>query len=167
MDFINFISYVINQNSNLPTFICGDFNMPDLNWDTYHSHSSDSVRILNFLISHGFEQLVTLPTHINGNTLDLIFVNFCTCQISEVGTGITIFSDHLLISFQCYFENKKTHLSNCNHKVHIPPEFYSYRQLELASSLSSVLSSITSEDYTHDWRENFAQLLTLYYRKKR
>ena len=109
--------------------------MPDLNWEIYHSHSSDSVRIINFLFNHGFEQLVTLPTHINGNILDLIFVNFSTCQISEVGTGNTDFSDHFLISFQCYFDNKKTQLSNCNHKVHIPPEIYSYLQLELASSI--------------------------------
>ena len=163
---INFLSHVINQNSNLPTVICGNFNMPDVNWDTYHSHSSDSVRILNFLINHGFEQLVTLSTHINGNTLDLIFVNSSTCHISEVGTGITDFSDHFLISFQCYFDNKKTHLSNCNHKVHIQPEFYSYLQLELASSLFSVLSPITNENYANDWLENFAQLLSLYYRKK-
>ena len=129
--------------------------MPDVNWDTCRSHSSDSVRILNFLINHGFEQLVTLPTHINGNTLDLIFVNFSICHISEVGTGITDFFDRFLISFQCYFDNKQTHLSNCNHKVHIPPEFYSY------------LQPFTSENYTNDWLENFAQLLSLYYRKKR
>ena len=141
--------------------------MPDVNWDTNHSHSSDSLRILNFLINHGFEQLVTLPTHINGNIVDLIFVNFSTCYFSEVGTGITEFSDHFLISFHCSFDNKKTHLSNCNHKVHIPPEFSSYLQLELASSLFSVLSTVTSENYTNDWLENFAQLLSLYYRKKR
>ena len=167
IDIINFLSHVINQHSNLPTVVCGDFNTPDVNWDTHHSHSSDSVRILNFLINHGFEQLITLPTHINGNTLDVIFVNFSTCHISKVGTGITDFSDPFLISFQCYFGNKKTHLSNCNHKVHIAPEFYSYLQLELASSLFSVLYPITNENYTNDWFENFAQLLSFYYRKKR
>ena len=146
IDIINFLSHVINQNSNLPTVICGDFNMPDVNLDTYNSHSSDSVQMSNFLINHGFEHLVTLPTHINGSPLDLIFVNFSACHFSEVGTGITDFSDHFLISFQCYFDNKKKHLSNCNHKVHIPPEIYSYLQLELASSLFSVLSPFTSEN---------------------
>ena len=166
IEIIIFLSHVINQNSNLPTVICGDFNLPDVNWDTYHSHTSDSFQILNFLINHGFEHLVTLPTHINGNTLDLIFVNFSTCHISEVGTAITDFFDHFLISFQCFFDNKETHLSNCNHKVQIPPEFYSYLQLELASSLFSVLFHITSENYANDWLENFAQLLSLYYRKK-
>ena len=167
IDIINFLSQVIYQNSDLPTVICGDFNMPDVNWDTYHSHSTNSVQIVNFRINHGFEQLVTLPTHINGNTLDLIFVIFSTCRVSEVGTGITDISDHFLISFQRYFDNKKTHLSNCNHKVHIPPKFYSYLQLELASSLFSVLSPITSENYAIDWLENFAQLLSLHNRKKR
>ena len=167
IDIINFLSHVINQNSNLPTVISGDFNMPDVNWDTYHSHSSDSVQLLNFLINHGFEQLVTLPTHINGNTLDLILVNFSTCLISEVGTGISDFSDHVLFSFQCYFDNKKTHLPNCNHKVHIPPEFFSYLQLELASSLVSVLSPITGKNYAYDGLEHFPQLLSWFYRKKR
>ena len=133
IEIINFLSHVFNQNSNLPTVICGDFNMPDVKWNTYHSHSSDSVRILNSLFNHGFEQLVTLPTHINGNTLDLIFVNFSTCHVSEVGTGITDFSDQFLISFQSYFDKKKTHLSNCNQKVHIPPKFYSYLQLTAGS----------------------------------
>ena len=167
IEIINSLSHVINQNSNLPTVFCGDFKMHDVNWDTYHSHSSDSVRTLINLFNHGFEQLLTLPTHINGNTLDLIFVNFSTCYISEIGTGITDFSDLFPISFQCFFDEKKAHLSNCNHKVHIPQEFYSYLQLELASSLFSVLSPITSENYTKDWLETFAQLLSLYYRKKR
>ena len=31
IDIINFLSHVINQNSNLPTVICGNFNMPDVN----------------------------------------------------------------------------------------------------------------------------------------
>ena len=46
-------------------------------------------------------------------------------------------------------------------------KFYSYLQLKLASSLFSVLSPITSENYANDWLENFAQFLSLYYRKKR
>ena len=81
--------------------------MPDVNWDKYHRHSSDSVRILNFLINQGFEQLVTLPTHINGNTLDLIFSNFSTCHFSEVDTGITDFADHFRSIFSAILTIKK------------------------------------------------------------
>ena len=58
IDIIKFLSHVINHNRNLPTVFWGDFNMPDVNWDPYHSHLSDSVRILNFLINHGFERII-------------------------------------------------------------------------------------------------------------
>ena len=86
-----------NLNSNFNLFVLGDFNMPDVDWSISHSpHSTDNV-ILNTLFDSGLQQMIDVPTHNDGNTLDLIF---CNLENLSFTVSHPRFSDHHPVIFQ-------------------------------------------------------------------
>ena len=54
----------------------GDFNSPDINWQTFASTTVSSDHLCNLIIDHNLFQLVDVPTHIYGNILDLIITKW-------------------------------------------------------------------------------------------
>ena len=72
------ISYLSNL-SCLFTFsnviVVGDFNLPDINWDSLSASTSISNLFCDFLFNNNLSQLVNEPTHIKGNILDLVLTN--------------------------------------------------------------------------------------------
>ena len=81
--------------------IVGDFNLPDINWNTLQGTTPSSKSFCDFVFEHNLSQLVHEPTHIHGNILDLILTN-CSDYISDVSIfnhNIRLFSDHSIISF--------------------------------------------------------------------
>lgn len=100
-----------SRYSSSVIWVTGDFNMPDIEW--YHSRIKDGSRseklhqdFMNCFIEYGFHQLISSPTHIKGNTLDLVFVNSDDRDIvpSVVNPGL---SDHYLVELEMsyLFEN--------------------------------------------------------------
>ena len=89
-------------HKNLPIIILGDFNTPDINWDTLTGSSSQSNLFCDLVFHLNLLQLVDKPTHIQGNTLDLIFTNKedlidnVTVQPQE---AFCVSSDHFMVSF--------------------------------------------------------------------
>ena len=81
--------------------IAGDLNLPGIDWQNYFS--TDPVEQL-FLdsFSNGIEQLITSPTHTEGNILDLVLTDklhfISDIQISELDTSCK--SDHFALSFK-------------------------------------------------------------------
>ena len=55
--------------------IVGDFNFPDVDWENYHSTHAIDQYFLEMLSNLGLAQLVDKPTHIAGNTLDLLLTD--------------------------------------------------------------------------------------------
>ena len=64
------LAFLNNYASKPHTFILGDFNYPDINWQTLVGHLEISNAFCDFIYSHNLSQLVTFPTHVQGNTLD-------------------------------------------------------------------------------------------------
>ena len=64
-----------NLNKRGPTIILGDFNCPDIDWQTL-SCSTDLCHTLfyDFVVDNGFSQCITMPTR-QCNILDLVLVN--------------------------------------------------------------------------------------------
>ena len=86
--------------------IIGDLNHPDVDWETGMS-GSRGRDFLEATLERGFEQLVSEPTHISGNVLDLIL---CDSEglVNMVRTiGRLGKSDHEMISFRVTMEAKK------------------------------------------------------------
>jgi hypothetical protein len=77
-------------------FIIGDFNVPDIDWEN-GATSGRSRELLAAAKDRLLEQLVSFPTHIRGNVLDLVLMDIPE-RVSDVqDEGRLASSDHVLI----------------------------------------------------------------------
>ena len=76
------ISFYIKPTK--PFVLLGDFNLPNINWNTLTARGISSNIFLNFCNNNGLTQLISSPTHCHGNVLDLVL-----CNISATGCLIT------------------------------------------------------------------------------
>ncbi len=82
-----FENYLNNlQHQTMPTIILGDFNE--------NLAGTSSSRLLHFMSSMGFSQLVKVPTTDSGSLLDHIYYNRPTINDSVVDVVDTYYSDH-------------------------------------------------------------------------
>ena len=87
--------------------IIGDFNYPDIDWDT-ESSGAKARDFLAAIVERGLEQHVEEATHISGNVLDLILSDG-EGMISKVRTmGRLGKSDHETIMFHMSIDAEKT-----------------------------------------------------------
>ena len=94
------ISYLSDLfQSDCPIVVVGDFNCPDINWDTLSATNHSSSRLCNLMFDFNLSQCVTEPTHIKGNILDLVLINSADI-LSEVTVSSPLStSDHFSLSF--------------------------------------------------------------------
>ena len=81
--------------------VCGDFNFPTIDWSSLscalHSCSHTCTGIfIDFVLKHGFTQLVESPTHGN-NILDLVLCNDINCILNTTVTVPFSTSDHNMV----------------------------------------------------------------------
>jgi len=85
--------------------LVGDYNCPDIDWESMTSPGNEkSKQFLDFCLSHGFNQYVTVPTRLN-NILDLVLCNkrmLISCINVAMPFGL---SDHDSITFSVAIEN--------------------------------------------------------------
>lgn len=93
----NFCSHA-NSHNAVP-LILGDFNLPNLKWDSYTSADNYDCDFINIMDSNNLQQLITFPTHTAGNTLDLLLT--------------THFNNVASISRINNFDNDSDHYSLC------------------------------------------------------
>lgn len=98
--------------------ICGDFNLPRADWKNNVTRSGASLEeqqmfysMLNLSNEWFLSQKICEPTHVKGNTLDLLFVNNDDF-LHSYNCEETIYSDHLIIECLINYKNSiDTHLS--------------------------------------------------------
>ena len=82
--------------------LVGDFNLPDICWSSLSGCSLPSNLFCDFVFESNLAQLITCPTHIRGNILDILLTN-CDHLISRISvtkpSDSSLPSDHYLISF--------------------------------------------------------------------
>ena len=77
-DLTSHVSDLVSSHSNdIDILLVGDFNMPDIDWDTLSSAAYPSVLFCDFIFKNNHSQLIDKPTHNKGNILDLILTNAC------------------------------------------------------------------------------------------
>jgi len=63
------------QSTSEGLLILGDFNLPDIDWDIFTSHSLVSNQFCDLVFHTNLCQLIFTPTHIHGSILDLLLTN--------------------------------------------------------------------------------------------
>ena len=100
-DVCNVISYL--SPTNYPFYVCGDFNLPNVDWQNL---SSDGNRINDFFLELRASNCLT---HVKGSILDLLLCNSnnknCLLNIS-IDPLFSITCDHFLISFSINIKDK-------------------------------------------------------------
>jgi hypothetical protein len=80
-----------------PVLICGDFNLPDINWSIDNfalcSDSTCDGVFLELYYNRGLRQFVSAPTRLD-NTLDLVFCNDHNCLLNPRTAAPFSTSDH-------------------------------------------------------------------------
>ena len=87
-------------SSNIPTFVLGDFNCPNINWPMLSAFSKVSSLLCVLIFELHLSQIVDSSTHTKGNILDLVISNSVD-RISNlrVAQDCLVSSDHFLVAF--------------------------------------------------------------------
>ena len=100
---ISDLTQIIQNNSSTNIIIVGDFNSPDVHWDTLSATTNSARGLCDFIFDNSLTQLVDQPTHTKGNILDLILTN-SNKSITNLSIASApdnwIHSDHFVIRFQ-------------------------------------------------------------------
>lgn len=101
-DFEPLLSYLKNVSGQYPgsdMLLVGDFNLPSIDWTDPHKTSKPLNRsFLDMLSQFHLTQSVTEPTHIKGNTLDLVCSNLEN-KLFAIDVEKPGLSDHFMITF--------------------------------------------------------------------
>ena len=99
---VSILIQVIQSDPSSDTIVVGDFNLPDIHWDTLSASSTVSKAFCDFVFDNTLIQLVDHPTHTRGNILDLILTSSTKCiaklTIDTASNWST--SDHYGITFE-------------------------------------------------------------------
>ena len=116
--------------------ITGDFNEPTTDWASFDSRHSDMDCFFDFLIERNFQQLISSPTHIAGNVLDLAFTNSDSISLSLPANIKLSFSDHYALPMEIKLSNCATETTSPS--IHLSRANYSLLNDTLISSTFSV-----------------------------
>ena len=132
--------------------IVGDLNLPNIDWQSLTAPSPSSSFFCDSLFSLNLLQLVTEPTHIHGNTLDVVITNqpHLVSNLSINNSSCHSKSDHHLITFNFDIQNKKTYPKPKPRKRFI----YSKTNLPgILSYLWNININTPISDANHTWSE--------------
>ena len=96
---LNFIHSLPHTNDLI---ILGDFNYPNIDWQTLYSHNHHSSAFCDLIIDLNLWQLIDSPTHSAGNILDLVLTNNDAVIHNLSANSIlppNLTSDHFTVEF--------------------------------------------------------------------
>ena len=135
--------------------LLGDFNLLDINWDILSSESNTSDAFCAMVFDLNLSELITCPTHIHGNILDLLLTT-----IDDLISNITVQSsefshfpsDHFLISFTLIMNSYPVSPMSSSTAHHVfdfsKADFLS---MEAYISNSSIANCLTLDDVNAVW----------------
>lgn len=107
---LNNLSSLLNSlPSDCKLVLTGDFNIPNVNWaTTLSATTSFSSLLCDLVFSKNLIQLITHPTHSQGNIINLVLTDSheSLCNITVNATSCHSFSDHFLVTF-CLVSDKR------------------------------------------------------------
>ena len=91
------IKTIIRKRGVREFVLLGDFNLPKIDWSDQSSRSTLEQEFLNMFAQNSLLQCINVPTHRQGNTLDLLFT-----LSSRFVEGVTVHNEDLLCKSDHY-----------------------------------------------------------------
>ena len=88
--------------------LIGDFNFPSINWEEETATGRAARTFLEACQTANLEQLVTFPTQVRGNILDLLLTNAADSILDVTDQGNLGNSDHTMIAVTMKFKQSKS-----------------------------------------------------------
>ncbi|XP_011408163.1 PREDICTED: uncharacterized protein LOC105315277 [Amphimedon queenslandica] len=99
--------------------ILGDFNVPDIDWDTLSGDSPFSLYLCDFVFNNNFTQLVHSLTHIKGDILDLVLSSDCfLINCISISKSMPLSSDHYAVFFRLCCSSPRYSRTSLNRPVY-------------------------------------------------
>ena len=96
---------------NRPKYILRDFNLPHIDWSIPKSFGNQSHNyFINFCFELSLQQMITEPTHSDGNILDLLLCNLPASNLLKswaIDEPLTDTCDHILVKFSIVATSEK------------------------------------------------------------
>ena len=110
-----FKSYIRNARTRKGVssiIVTGDLNMPSVDWDNFSSTDNTEQLFLDTFSNLELDQLVSVPTHTKGNTLDLLLTDkpALISDVSVSGSDLPCKSDHFCLNFRLKSKFKRLKL---------------------------------------------------------
>ena len=106
--FQELFEFLTSFNATDDLVLLGDFNFNDINWESLYGFTPHSAKFCEIIFDLNLCQLISEPTHIHGNILDLVLTNNPD-QLFDLTVHSTqllsISSDHYVITFKIYSKN--------------------------------------------------------------
>ena len=96
-DVFNLSQAILSISDHQNIVLVGDFNFAEIDWSLISSPPT-LIPFCDVICDCNFVQLVDFPTHIRGNTLDLIFSNNPD-SVANIVSSVSTHSDHHLLTF--------------------------------------------------------------------
>ena len=137
---LDLCNYLSDLSGNNKVIILGDFNFPSINWQTLLGTSETSSLFCDFVYDNNLDQLVTEPTHVKGNILDLILTNVSDNiqDVSVYSRKIPLSTDNFIISCSIQVTTRSQAKANCYY-------VYNFSKADFAGLVSHLL------DYKFDY----------------
>ena len=141
--------------------VCGDFNLPNVTWETYSANDAETDVFLSQRAANEFHRLLREPTHRKGNILDLVLANYENVHMKP--PLLSNFSDNLAVQFlREVFSVPQKNIRQIN-ELYLP--FQSY--LPLAEITEQNIFFELDDEYIDYWLTKFDNLLSPWMKNKR
>ena len=102
--------------------LVGDFNLPKINWGDLSSYTTLEQDFQNMFAENSLLQCINVPTHRQGNTLDLLLTqsNRFVENVTVQNESLLCKSDHYLITFDLKLK--------CNRRKITKRKCYNYKK---------------------------------------
>ena len=147
---LSWIQDFLNSSSSQDIYITGDFNLPNIDWNTLNirrdlglNETNCAQTLLDFMSINFLSQIIDKPTRLN-NTLDLVLTNK-SMYIADVQSDPTRLSDHNIVCIQLAFDARKDSLM---HKSHKPIPEGTFFELNLhKANMDSIVNEVDAIDW--------------------
>ena len=146
----SFFTELANLLDTIAKYNCDVIILGDINIHLDELDNADTKHFNKLLLSHGFEQLVHLPTHSRNHTLDIVVARSPNSLISTIDIDHPSFSDHSMIHFHIHHQLSPAIFETVERRSFMNFDTLSFEKDLLGTELFQLSSCYTSTNRSAD-----------------